>query len=82
MSKSPICRKATRWLVVSMMIMTCGGSTFVLSGCDPTVSSTVLQGFSTLSQTLVGAFFTLLENQNSTNSGTNNTATTTTGTTT
>ena len=80
MSKSPICRKITRWLIVSLLVMSTGGSTFVLSGCDPTVSSTVLQGFSTLSQTLVGAFFTLLQNQNSSTSGTSTTTTTSTTT--
>jgi hypothetical protein len=64
MKLSPIRRKANRWLYVTLLIAASGGSAFVLSGCDPAVSSTVLQGFSTLSQTLVGTFFTTLENQN------------------
>ena len=64
MKLSPTCRKATRWLSAALLIAASGGSTFALSGCDPAVSSTVLQGFSTLSQTLVGAAFTALENQN------------------
>jgi hypothetical protein len=74
MKLGPICRKANRWLCVTLLIAASGGSTFALSGCDPTVSSTVLQGFSSLSQTLVGAFFTALENQNAQTQGTGTSA--------
>jgi hypothetical protein len=76
MRMSPIWQKITRWLCVSLLIMASGGSTFVLSSCDPAVSSMVLTGFNDLSNTFVNAFFTLLQNQATQDQGTG----TTTGT--
>lgn len=50
-----------------------GGSAFQLSGCDPAVRGTVLSGLETttssLTQTLISAFFISLENDSSSTSG-------------
>lgn len=70
MKKGPICRKVTRCLCSSMLVVASGGSTFLLSSCDPTVSSMVLDGFNSLSNTFVDAFFTLLANQVAEDQGT------------
>jgi len=77
MKMGPICRKMTRWLCVSLLVMASGGSTFVLSSCDPTVSTMLLDGFNGLSNTFVDAFFTLLAQQAAEDQGT---TTDTTGT--
>jgi hypothetical protein len=79
MKLSPISRKVRRGLCVAILVMACSGSTFVLSGCDPSVSSIVLTGFQNLSTTFVDAFFTMLSSQVTGSQGT--TTGTTTGTT-
>ncbi len=70
MNKGPICQKVGRWLCVMLLVVASGGSTFVLSGCDPAVSSIVLTGFQDLTVTFVDAFFTLLANQAAEDQGT------------
>lgn len=77
MRMSPIWQKITRWLCVSLVVMASGGSTFLMSSCDPTVSSLVLGGFNDLGNTFVNAFFKLLENQVAQDQGTGTTSTTT-----
>jgi hypothetical protein len=78
MKMSPIWQKITRWLCVSLVVMASGGTTFLMSSCDPAVSTLVLGGFNDLGNTFVDAFFTLLSNQVAEDQGT--TTTTTTGT--
>ncbi len=50
-----------------------GGSAFQLSGCDPAVRDTVLSGLETttssLTQTLISAFFISLEDDSSSTQG-------------
>ncbi len=71
------CRNVSRWLCVTLLIMATGGSTFVLSGCNPQVSSMVLTGFQNLSTTFVDAFFTQLSSQAAGSQGTTTTGTST-----
>jgi hypothetical protein len=78
MRMSPIWQKITRWLCISLVVMASGGTTFLMSSCDPAVSSLVLTGFNDLGNTFVNAFFTLLQNQAAQDQGT--TTPTTTGT--
>lgn len=76
MKLGPICRKVSRSLCISMLVIASGGSTFLLSSCDPTVSGMVLDGFNGLSNTFVDAFFTLLQNKAAEDQGTTTTTTT------
>jgi hypothetical protein len=76
MRLGPICRKINRWLCASLLVMASGGSTFLLSGCDPSVSTLVLGGFNDLGNTFVDAFFTLLQTQVTEEQGTDTTGTT------
>ena len=50
-----------------------GGSAFQLSGCDPAVRDTILAGLETtttsLTNTLISAFFISLEDEDSSSSG-------------
>lgn len=61
MKTQPKYRRISRWLYTTLLILA-SGSTLVLSGCDPQVSSIVLGGFQDLSTTFVDAFFTVLAN--------------------
>ena len=65
-------------LVRATMILAVGGSAFQLSGCDPAVRSTLLEGLATtttgLSTALITAFFLSLQDD----SGTSGTSLTTT----
>lgn len=55
----------------SMMALAVGGSVFQLSGCDPAVRSTLLDGLqattTSLSGALISAFFLTLEDDDDTN---------------
>jgi hypothetical protein len=42
------------------MVLTAAGTTFILSGCDPTVRSTVEDGIITLSTSLLASVFRAL----------------------
>jgi len=57
----------------SVMTMLVGGSAFQLSGCDPEVRSTLLDGLqsttTSLSTALISAFFLGLENDEDTTGG-------------
>ena len=56
-------------LLRTAMVLALGGSAFQLSGCDPAVRSTLLDGLETtttsLSSALISAFFLSLQNNNS-----------------
>ena len=58
-------------LMRSMMAVAVGGSAFQLSGCDPAVRSTLLDGLqattTTLSSALISAFFLTLEDDETSN---------------
>ena len=66
-------------LLRTAMVLALGGSAFQLSGCDPAVRSTLLDGLETtttsLSSALISAFFLSLQD----NSSTTGTGLTTTG---
>lgn len=67
--------KRGRWnrLKRAMMAMSVGGSAFALSGCDPEVRTTLLNGLAQtstgLTTALITAFFQGLDNDNGTTSG-------------
>ena len=65
-------------LLRTAMVLALGGSAFQLSGCDPAVRSTLLDGLETtttsLSSALISAFFLSLQD-NSTTTGTGLTTT-------
>lgn len=73
MRMGPICRRVKRWLCISLVVTASGGSTFLMSSCDPAVSTIVLGGFNDLGVTFVDAFFTLLSNQVAEDQGTGTT---------
>jgi len=54
MDSGPISHRILRKVAI---LVCAGGTLFVASGCDPTVRSTVLDGFNALTNTLVDAFF-------------------------
>ncbi len=60
-------------LMRTMMALAVGGSAFQLSGCDPNVRSSILNGLSStttsLADTLIGAFFVSLQNDNTGTTG-------------
>jgi len=66
-------------LLRTAMVLALGGSVFQLSGCDPAVRSTLLDGLETttssLSSALISAFFLSLQDNSST-TGTGLTTTT------
>ena len=57
-------------LLRTAMVLALGGSAFQLSGCDPAVRSTLLDGLETtttsLSSALISAFFLSLQDNSST----------------
>lgn len=61
----------------SAMVLAVGGSAFQLTGCDPAVRSTLLDGLqattSALSSALISAFFLSLEDDSSTTGGSTST---------
>ncbi len=73
--------KQSYWtrLVRATMVLAIGGSAFQLSGCDPAVRSTLLEGLQTtttsLSSALLAAFFLSLEDNSDTTGGTSLTTT-------
>ncbi|MFH1107941.1 MAG: hypothetical protein V1790_01900 [Planctomycetota bacterium] len=60
-------------LLRTAMALALGGSAFQLSGCDPAVRSTLLDGLETttssLSSALISAFFLSLQDDSSTSGG-------------
>lgn len=64
--------KTSKWgrIVRFAMTVAVGGSAFQLSGCDPAVRSTILEGLEAtttgLSGALISAFFISLEDEGST----------------
>lgn len=66
-----------RGMVVGTLLLTTGGTTFVLSGCDADTSALVLSGFQDLTTTLLDAAFTELANQLAEDSTTTTDTTTT-----
>jgi len=60
-------------LLRTAMALALGGSAFQLSGCDPAVRSTLLDGLETttssLSSALISAFFLSLQDNSSTTGG-------------
>ena len=68
-------KRKTPWQRVIKMVtaVAVGGSAFQISGCDPAVRDVVLTGLetttSTLTQTLISAFFISLEDGSSTTQG-------------
>ena len=73
--------KRSYWtrVVRATMVLAIGGSAFQLSGCDPAVRSTPLEGLQTttasLSSALISTFFLSLEDNSSTTGGTSLTTT-------
>lgn len=61
----------------SAMVLAVGGSAFQLTGCDPAVRSTLLDGLqattSALSSALISAFFLSLDDDSSTTGGSTST---------
>jgi len=57
----------------TMMALAVGGSAFQLSGCDPSVRSSLLNGLSStttsLADTLIAAFFVSLQNDGTSTTG-------------
>lgn len=66
MAKRSFCGRVGKWLVVAAA----GGSMVQISGCDPTVRSTLLEGLeattNSLAQTLISAFFISLQDDTGT----------------
>lgn len=68
-------KRTTPWQRVIKLVsaVAVGGSAFQLSSCDPAVRDTVLVGLetttSTLTQTLISAFFISLENDGGSTQG-------------
>ena len=54
MDSGPISHRVLRKIAIGFFA---SGTLFVASGCDPTVRSTVLDGFNALANTLVDAVF-------------------------
>lgn len=71
------CHKVSRWLMICLLITSGGGTTFLFSGCDPEVTTSLLAGFNDLSVSLVDTFFLALQLQQDQDSGTDTTTTTT-----
>ena len=65
MTKRPFCQRLMR----AAITLAIGGSAFQLSGCDPTVRDTLLNGLESstqsLSAALISAFFQSLEDEDS-----------------
>ena len=68
-------KRTTPWQKVIKLAtaVAVGGSAFQMSGCDPAVRDTVLVGLesttSTLTQTLISAFFISLDDEGATSQG-------------
>lgn len=66
MAKRSFCGRVGKWLLVAAA----GGSIAQVSGCDPTVRTTLLTGLeattNSLAQTLISAFFISLQNNQGT----------------
>jgi hypothetical protein len=66
-------------MVRATMVLAIGGSAFQLSGCDPAVRSTLLEGLetttATLSSALISAFFLGLADDSETTGGSSQTTT-------
>lgn len=69
MAKSNTWGRVVRWAMTAAV----GGSAFQLSGCDPAVRSTILDGLEAttmgLTNVLISAFFISLEDEGSSTTG-------------